>query len=93
LGGRNFCLPSLSAAAEFRANKVGAPLTYCKPNNNLAPTPTKIENTFAIPETTSERFQFRLNANLYQIISIRNTPNSTGIYGAFCTRKKYMTRG
>jgi hypothetical protein len=31
LGGRNFCLPSLSdsdfsAAAEFRANEVGAPL-------------------------------------------------------------------
>jgi hypothetical protein len=25
LGGRNFCPPSLSAAAEFRANKVGAP--------------------------------------------------------------------
>jgi len=26
MGGRNFCLPSLSAAAEFRANEVGAPL-------------------------------------------------------------------
>jgi len=26
VGGRNFCPPSLSAAAEFRANEVGAPL-------------------------------------------------------------------
>jgi len=25
LGGRNFCPPSLSAAAEFRANETGAP--------------------------------------------------------------------
>jgi len=25
LGGRNFCPPSFSAAAEFRANEVGAP--------------------------------------------------------------------
>jgi len=25
LGGKNFCPPSLSAAAEFRANEVGAP--------------------------------------------------------------------
>jgi len=27
LGGRNFCPPSLSAPAEFRASETGAPLT------------------------------------------------------------------
>jgi len=28
LGGRNFCPPSLSAAAKFRAGKAGAPPVY-----------------------------------------------------------------